>query len=367
MITYDFTMLIICLGTGILGALCAVVGSWLFLQKKSLFGDTIAHATLPGITGIFMITHCKEQPILLLGGFFSASVFVYCIQHIITASTLKKDTILGVVLATSFGMGSVLLSKIQTMQSSHQAGLTKYLLGNPATMLLEDLALIIIAAIVVLLVTIYFIKPYSIMLFDPVYAKTTGIALDTISTIMLAATTITIIFGLQAVGIILMSALLINPPAAAYQWTKRFTPMMILSACFGAFATIVGTIISCSKMHLPTGPVIVMIATTITAISVLFCPEGLIMSWYRQRKQVESLSHLSLLPYFLLFNEGKQDPFYPHDIAALIQLGKPFSKDSLQFLQQHGFIQSPKPQFWCLTEKGFNFVMQQDNSAGKSV
>lgn len=359
MIMCDYTLFLICLGTGILGALAGIVGSWLFLEKKSLFGDTIAHATLPGLTCMFLLSHSKHSLLLLIGGLCSAFISTWCIQHIQNHSTLKKDAILGIILATSFGIGTVLLSKIQTLENAHQAGLTKYLLGNPATILQEDIIMIVCATSITLFFIFRYIKAYTISLFDHVYANSIGIPVQKISYIMLVPITITIVFGLQAVGIILMSALLINPAAAAYQWTKNFYKMMLLSASFGAFSTIIGTIISCSKTHLPTGPVIVIIATTITALSILCSPHGIIMSWYQQKQQIKYLQYLSLLPNFLLFNEGKDNPFYAHNINALTAIGKPFTHKALLFLSRQGFIQSSQPNFWQLTPKGLNFITKQ--------
>lgn len=363
MIHFDITILLICCGTGILGGLAGVVGSWLFLQRKSLFGDTIAHATLPGLTGIFLLTQIKHSGLLLLGGLCSALLATYAIHVIQQNSTLKKDTILGVILASSFGLGTIFLSKIQTMPNAHQAGLTKYLLGNPATMLFGDLIMIIAATLLTLCITIRYIKPYTIILFDTSYATTIGIEHNNISWIMLTAITITIVFGLQAIGIILMSALLINPAAAAYQWTKKFNNMMLLSALFGSFSTIIGTLVSCSVAHLPTGPVIVIIATIITCISMLCSPYGIIISWYKHNKQIKTINHLSFLSHFYLFNEGQSDPFHAHNLIALEAIGKPFTQQTLQYLNKHGLIESPQKNFWRLTPKGIAFLNQQ---TGKS-
>lgn len=358
MILFDQTVFLICLGTGILGSMAGVVGCWLFLQHKSLFGDTISHATLPGITGVFLLTHIKLPAFLLIGGLCSALVSAYCIQKIQHTTTLKKDTVLGIVLASSFGIGTIILSKIQSMTDAHQAGLSKYLLGNPATMLYEDIVMIIIASIITLTLTVRFIKPYSIVLFDTTYAQSVGIQVSRLSWIMLIPTTITIVFGLQAVGIILMSALLINPAASAYQWTKNFTNMMFLAACFGGVSTIMGTLISCLYEHVPTGPMIVIVATTITALSILASPTGIVVSWYKNRKKVQSLSQATLLSRFLLFNEGKLDPFHPHNIAALDAIGKSIPQQDLQSLEKQGLIETPAQNFWRLTPKGVQFLQR---------
>jgi len=363
MILLDQTVFLICLGTGILGSMAGIVGCWLFLQHKSLFGDTISHATFPGITAVFFLTHVKHPALLLGGGLCSALMGAYCIQTIQQQTTLKKDTVLGIILASSFGIGTIILSKIQSMTDAHQAGLSKYLLGNPATMMHEDIVMIVVGSIITLALTVRFILPYSIILFDETYAKTVGIPASKLSWIMLIPTTVTIVFGLQAVGIILMSALLINPAAAAYQWTKNFITMMLLAAFFGASCAIIGTFISCSYQNLSTGPIIVIVATTITALSILFSPQGMIISWYKNLKKTQQLNQATLLSRFLLFNEGKQDPYHAHNIAALVAVGKSISKKNLLILQEHGFIETPAPNFWRLTPQGVQFL---DKASQKS-
>lgn len=356
MLIIDQTILIPCVATGILGSIAGIIGCWLFLQQKNLYGDTISHATLPGIAGIFLITHLKHPLVLLLGGVGSALIAAYFIETIKRRTLLKNDTVLGLVLASSFGLGTILLTKVQSMTDAHHAGLSKYLMGNPATILREDLVMIALGSMVTLIFTARFIKPYAITLFDPIYASTVGIHTRMLSWIMLIPTTITIVFGLQAVGIILMSALLINPAASAYQWTKKFTYMMLLASFFGAISAVIGTLVSCTYEQIPTGPMIVIVATTLTALSILMGPQGIIVAWYTQSKKRQSISQATLLSRFLLFNEGKHDPFHPHNIAALAVIGKAISQQDLDLLEKNGFIEMPKPQFWRLTQKGIRLL-----------
>lgn len=285
MIQFDQTLLLILVCTGILGITAGMIGTFLILQKKSLFGDTIAHATLPGLTGIFFYSLNKDPIILLCSATFSAIFASLIIDQLEKQTTLKKDTILGIVLATSFGLGTVFLSKIQTIPDAHQAGLTKYLLGNASTLLHQDLYMITIIACIVCCCIFIWLPKYKTMLFDPEYAKSCAIFTRTISGVMLILTTLTIVIGLQTVGVILISALLIAPACAARQWSNHYEFIILLAAFFGMLATTIGTLISCSIVHLPTGPTMVIVASCITLLSILFAPQGIITAWWKKKNK----------------------------------------------------------------------------------
>jgi len=307
---------------------------------------------------MFLLTTIKSSLLLFFGGLMSSILATYCIHIIQLHTTLKKDTVLGIVLATSFGLGIALLSKIQTLPHAHQSGLTKFLLGNPAAMLEEDITMIIIASIFTLFIIFLYLKPYTIMIFDNEYAKIIGVSTNYISFLIMIVTTITIVIGLQTVGIILISSLLITPPAAAYQWTKNIYPMLLLSSFFGICSTFFGTIISCSIHNLPTGPVIVIVATIILLFSIFFNPNGIIIEWWKRKQQILLINNITMLSNFLLFNEGLNDPYHPHNLAALKAIGKQSTKKVLKSLMQQGLIESKKNNFWNLTPKGFLFLKQ---------
>lgn len=342
--------------TGLFGATAGIIGSWLFLEQKSLFADTIAHATLPGITIIFLITHHKHPLLFMLAAITSSLVAAKFIQKLLQTTTLKKDTILGIVLAASFGIGSMLLSKIQQLNLINSGLITKYFLGNIATIMQQDCSLIIVMSILCLITILIYYKRYNIIIFDPTLSNTLHIPLSYISTIILLVTTLTIVTGLQIIGIILMSSLLINPAAAAYQWTKNLPNLMYLAAFFGLLETTLGIYISSQFHHVPPGPIITIIATIITFFSILFGPEGVVISWYQNKRQTKELSIVQLLSRFLLFNESKTDPFYAHDIITLTKIGKEIPPDQLINLEQAGYITSPKKNFWALTPKGLKLL-----------
>lgn len=358
MIQFDQTLGLIVLATAILGINAGMIGTFLISEKKSLFGDTISHATLPGLTAIFFYTLSKNPFVLLIAATSSAIFAAMIIDHLEKNSTLKKDTILGIVLATSFGIGTIFLSKIQTIPDAHQAGLTKYLLGNASTLLYQDLAMISGVTTFSILFIFMISKPYKIILFDHEFAKTTVIATTIIKKSILVLTTLTIVTGLQTVGVILMSALLIAPASAARQWSNNFEKVTILSSFFGMFSCITGTIISSCIAHAPTGPIIVIVATLITFFSMLFAPTGIVVIWWKKKKQIEKMNDQAMLSNFLLFNEGFKNPYHPHDLAALHAVGKKGTKKIIKSLADQGLILSPKKNFWQLTPQGLHFLQQ---------
>lgn len=347
---------LIMLTTGLFGAACGIIGSWLFLERKSLFADTIAHATFPGITLIFLITHNKNFYILMLGAFLSSIISAYFIKKLTITTTLKKDTILGIILATSFSIGTIILSKIQQLNIINSGIITKYFLGNPATMLEQECLIIIAMSCIALIMFVIFKNSYNSILFDPILSKMLTINTKLISAIIFGITTLIIIAGMQIVGIILMSSLLINPAAAAYQWSKNFNSMALLAGVFGLTATISGIYISSNFYHIPPGPMIVIFATTITCLSLLISPDGILIEWYKDKKKLKELDKIQLLSRFLLFNEAKTDPYYAHSIVTLKAIGKPIKSQQLLKLQKDGYIYSPQKNYWALTEQGLLFL-----------
>jgi manganese/zinc/iron transport system permease protein len=359
MIIFDQTLLIILLGTGLLGISAGIVGCFILLQEKSLFGDTIAHATLPGICGIFLLTESKLPCIIMIGGIFSAIIGSMAINYILAHSSLKKDTALGIVLATSFGLGTLLLSKIQTNPTANQAGMTKYLLGNASTMLNSDLYFIVGATIIIFICLKLFWHEFKMFLFNKDYGQSMGIPTKWISFLINMITIFTIVVGLQTVGVILISALLIAPAGAAKQWTNSLSTMIFLSSCFGLFSTTIGTLLSSTILHLPTGPTIVIIACSITFFSILFSQHGIITTIVKQKIRTKKINALKMLSNFMLFNESKTDPFHAHDLAALKALGKKSTSSTLSYLQSNGLIELAQKNFWRLTPKGLEMLKNE--------
>lgn len=266
----------ILVGTTLVGITTGIIGCFTLLNKQSLLGDTIAHATLPGLTGMFLLILQKSYALLLLGAATTGLLGALSVHYITQTTKLKKDTALGIVLSTFFGIGIIFLTMIQKLPNAHQSGIDKFLFGQAATLLWSDIKILMIISLIVITTIITLWKELKIITFDPAYAQAIGLPVAKIHMTLLCLIVLTVIIGLQTVGLILMSSFLIAPAAAARQWTHNLSTTVFLSVVFSLIATTGGTLISCSYPHIPTGPTIVIIATTITLISIIMSPSGII-------------------------------------------------------------------------------------------
>lgn len=268
----DHTFRIVSLGCSVLGICCGVLGSFAFLRKQSLLGDAVAHASLPGVCLAYLFTNTKNTEILLLGALITGIICIWLIQVIETYTKIKFDSILALILSVFFGFGLVLLSYLNKLPGANKAGLNKFIFGQASTLLIRDVKIISGISVVLLLLVILFWKEFKITSFDPDFAKILGFPSKELGTFISLLIVICIIIGIQTVGVILVSSMLIAPAAAARQWTQKLSVMVVLSGIFGGISSMSGTIISSSFEKLPTGPVIAVTASLIVIFSILFSP-----------------------------------------------------------------------------------------------
>ena len=361
----DYTLRTITLGTAILGAVCGMLGSFAVLRKQSLLGDAISHAALPGIAIAFLITGIKDSNVLLLGALVSGLIGTFWIRGIISKTHLKSDTALGLVLSLFFGFGMLLLTFIQKQPNANQAGLDKYLFGQAATLVLSDVWLISIVTGICLFVLLLFWKEFKILLFDPDYTKTLGFNTKFIDILITTFIVLAIVLGLQTVGVVLMSAMLLAPAAAARQWTNSLGVMVILAAAFGTFSGVFGTAISASQNNLSTGPVIVIVAGVFVLFSFIFSPSrGLLFKQIRFIKNRRDLKIHKTLSFMYRIAKTHQNISHPHTVKILNNFHG-FTKGTLQKLADKNYV-TLNGVNWSLTEEGFkiasNLYNQQANN-----
>ena len=267
----------IMLGSMLLGFSSGIVGSFTYLRKQSLIGDTLAHAALPGICIAFMLSGVKSTFLFMLGALVSGVIATIGISVITKYSRIKQDTALGVVLSVFFGVGVMLLTRIQHGDYGSQSGLDKYMFGQAASMVRSDVYTMLGVSIFLLVVCSLLFKELKLISFDPGFARGMGYPSGLLEQLLLFLTVIAVVAGVQIVGVVLVAALLVTPAAAARYWTHRLSLMVALAGLFGALSGAIGTVISATTPDLPTGPVTVLVATVLFAISVLFAPDrGLI-------------------------------------------------------------------------------------------
>lgn len=281
----DYTFQTVALGSAILGVISGVLGSFAVLRKQSLLGDGVSHAALPGVVMAFLLTGSKNTEVLLLGALLSGILATFIISGIVNKSRIKFDSALALVMSVFFGLGLVLLTFAQKIPNSNQAGLKRFIFGQASTLMQRDVVMMLLCGAVLLAVVIVFWKEFKLFTFDPEFAQSIGFSNKKLNLILSFMVVLAIIIGLQTVGVILMSAMLIAPGVAARQWTNRLWVMVSLSAVFGAFSGVVGTLASSMTQKLPTGPAIVVAISILVIVSILFAPgRGIVSRLYQRRK-----------------------------------------------------------------------------------
>lgn len=284
----DYFFWVVALGTMILGATSAVIGTTVVLEKQSQLGDAIGHSVFPGIVLSFMLFQTRHPLILTAGAFVAGLVAFRLIHWIHQASSFSYESILALILSSMFGLGMVLYSYIQgnpDFQKAAQAGLNRYIMGQAAYLVIDDVIFISVTCICVLLLFALFLPRIELTLFDKVLAQSIGIHTERLSKSLLLLCLLVICVGLKTVGIILISSMLIMPTVAASQWTKHYRSLVLLAGIIGIVCAFVGTYISTVVSDLATGPTIVLAQTVCTLVSIGCSPHGLLWQW-QQRKDV---------------------------------------------------------------------------------
>lgn len=270
--TNHYTTCIVILGTCLVGITAGALGAFALLRKQSLLGDAISHAALPGIALAFLATYSKNPLVLLCGGSLAGALGTLLTMLITRTTRLKIDTALGIILSVFFGFGLVLMTHIQKRPIADQAILNKFIFGNASTLLVQDIYVIAGISFLVLTCLIFFWKQFTIVSFDESFAHTLGFSVLLIDSLLTALLILTICAGLQTIGVILMSSMLIAPAAAARQWTQRLRSMVLLAALLGSTAALSGSLLSSAIDHMPTGPTIVLMLSLFVGISLVAAP-----------------------------------------------------------------------------------------------
>ncbi len=344
------------LGSVLLSASSAIVGTFTFLKKKSLVGDAVAHSVLPGVCIAFLIMGDKHPIALIIGAFISGWLSMICIDYITKNSKLKEDTSVGLVLSVFFGVGILLLTSIQHSGNEEQAGLDSFLFGKAAALVGNDLMVFAIVAVVLIAAVFLFFKEFALISFDESFATVVGLPIKRLEFILTTLTVLAVVIGIQAVGVVLMSAMLITPPAAARYWTDKLSTMIVLGALMGAFAGFAGAFISYMAPAMPTGPWIVLVTSLIALFSFLFAPhKGLISKQLQQINYRRKFTDENILK--LIYQLGEKDKaFFSFRTTALISNHRLFAqkelKKSLKRLKNDGYLKNEKSA-WQFTTEGY--------------
>jgi manganese/zinc/iron transport system permease protein len=352
---FDYTLRTVALGAAVLGIVSGMLGSFAVLRKQSLLGDAISHAALPGIVLSFLITRTREPAVLMLGALVAGWIATLFMLHITRTTLIKDDSALGLVLSVFFGLGLMLLTFTQRLPDATQAGLDKFLFGQAATLLQRDVITMTVIGLLAISFLAIFWKEFKLITFNPEFAASLGFPVRLLDVLLTTLVVLAIVIGLQTVGVVLMSAMIVAPAAAARQWTDKLNLMVILGGLFGALAGVGGTLISSAAERLPTGPVIVLCISVIVLFSMLFATNrGLIWNWIRTQQNRRTLRARAVLADLNTLALQHPDQEHGHAIAVLRAMstnpeGVPHA---LRQLQERGHAREVSHDVWVLTEEG---------------
>jgi len=259
----------------IVGVVCAVIGCYIVLRSMAFLGDALAHAILPGVAVAYLVGAN------LLAGALAAGVIVAVgISFVTKAGTIREDTAIGIFFAAALALGVVLISTT----GGYAVDLTHVLFGNVLGVSATDLWISGGLALVVLLAIVLLYRQLLVVSFDPVFGRTLGLRTHALRTglfLMLAAT---IVVSLRTVGVALVAAMLVTPPAAAYLLTRRLPAMMAVSALIGVVSAVGGLYLS-YYLDVASGGAVVLVATAIFVLAFLFAPrKGVVWGVRRPRR-----------------------------------------------------------------------------------
>jgi manganese/zinc/iron transport system permease protein len=362
---YNTRLVVIC--TMLLGCACGLMGGFLLLSKRSLMGDTLSHATLPGVGIAFMVSVAlgvegKSLPILLLGAAISGTIGCLAVLLIRNHSRIKDDAAMGIVLSVFFGAGVAVLSFVQEIPEGSATGLESFIYGKTASMVKGDFQILIAVTVSVLLFSVLLFKEFRLLCFDENFAAAQGWPVRWLDVLLLGLVTLVTVAGLQAVGLILIIAFLITPAAAARFWSERLDNMLILSAVIGALSGWLGASISAFFPRMPAGALIVLVAAGCFLFSMLFgSSRGVLVRYARHARLKRKVGRQHLLR--ALYEIIEADAETPKDISirpvAFRQVrGRRTWTDAqlkryIRQAYQDGLIREEEGENMILTDAGF--------------
>jgi manganese/zinc/iron transport system permease protein len=347
----------------LLGVTCGLLGCFIVLRRQSLLGDAIGHAVLPGVCVGFLAAGTRSTPALLLGALAAGLLAAALIGLLQRTTNLKTGECMGVVFTGFYGIGIVLLKMIQKKsQASGQAGLDKFLFGQIVSIHGGDVLWMAAIAAVAVGGVIVFWRRLAVSSFDEAFAFSIGLPVRWIHYLLTGLVTVAIVISIQAVGVVLVSAMLVTPAATAYLLTDRLHRMAVLSALFGAAAGVLGAFFSLFGEDLPTGAFMVLAAAVLFGGAFLFSPRhGLLPRLHRlwDRRRTTQAENLLRTLYILMERRGKVGPqgdrrFGVHDVAAVRQESPAHVKSLWRLAARRGWVDSGSPDPIVLTDEGFD-------------
>lgn len=343
------------IGSMILGATAAMIGTFSFLRKRALVGDAIAHSILPGVCLSFMVSGNKNPFGLIVGAMIAGWLSLILIDAISRTTKLKSDAAIGIILSVFFGIGILLLTSIQQSGNAAQAGLDHFLFGKAASLTQDDIMVFGSIGIFLMIMVLLFYKEFKLISFNSDYAKTIGLPVKFLEFILATLTVLSVAVGIQAVGVVLMAALLITPAAGARFWTNRLSYMILIAVSFGAISAFLGSYVSYIAPSMPTGPWVVMCLSLLTVGSIWFAPRtGMLSKFKVHRQNKQKILIENVLKLFYHLGEEKNDYQSPRTFKQLLSsrdLNATEVQKGLSKLKKQNLVRKSEDH-WLITKSG---------------
>lgn len=357
----DRNALWVLMGSILLGMSASVIGGFAFLRKRSLLGDALAHAALPGVMMAFLLSHSRDAEIMFLGAITSSFIGFFIIDWLPKNTKIKPDAALAITLSFFFAFGLMLLSYIQGLDVDSKSGLDKILFGQAAAMTQDDIKLLAYVAAGVLITTAIVFQKFRLIAFNRIYAQSLGINIKGYEFLLALLIVLSVVVGLQLVGVVLMAAVLLTPFAAARFWSHQLSHVLMISAFFGALSALISSQISYLAPAMPTGPWMVVTLSVLFFISLLVAPKyGLIKRYLDYRKLRQRVIDENVLRTLYKLNERRdftQSDFTRADILELRSMKSEVLNRSLQRLSGRGLL-TYSTDGYRLSNAGMNYAMQ---------
>lgn len=329
----DYNTRVVLLGTTLLGISGGIIGVFMLLRKRSLVGDVVGHSALPGIAIAFILMEAitpgtgKNVPVLLLGAFVAGLTGAVCVMLIDRYSRVKSDAAMAIVLSLFYGAGTALLTIVQRIPTASAAGLKDFLSGKTASLIAGDVWLFAGAALVLILVTTLLFKELCLLCFDEEFAAVLGWKVFWLDSLLTGLVVSVTILGMQSVGLLLVVAILIIPPASARFWTDDIRQMTLWAAILGGLSAAIGTIISAMFAKVAAGAVIVLSGSFFFVVSLFWgAKRGLVWKWWDQARLRNKMGERDLLRAIYEIVEDRDQQIHLSDQKLI---GQAISPDSL--------------------------------------
>ena len=279
------------IGAILFGAVCGLLGSFIVVRKMALFGDAISHAVLPGVALGFLWSMSKDPVAILIGATLAGLAGSLLVGAIRRTTRIKQDAALGIVLASFFAIGLCLIRIIQNNEGASKiTGLKSYLFGDVAVLDRYDVITMGVVTISTVILFGLLYRPFLAISFDRQFAVSIGYPVRILEALFQMFLAFAIVISLQAAGVVLVSAMLITPAATAYLLVDRMHRMVWIAMGIGILSAIIGVFLSFLGSNLPTGPFMVLSASSIFTMAYLFSPKyGRFTKWLRYRNRAKKV------------------------------------------------------------------------------